>query len=345
MIWKLLTVILAAAVIVLIAALLKIRAQLRDINEQLDFLYEKDTNMLLAIDTNLADIGRLKRNINRFLVQGHLRRREAVKKEQMISDTYTNLSHDIRTPLTSLDGYFQLLREEDDEKQQEHYISIIQERITSLKDMLEELFMFTKLKNDSFKLELSNCCVSRLLKQTVFSYYDEWKKQGMEPEISLCDETVFILANTQALRRVFQNIIKNALVHGQKRIRIEMKKPDDEVCILISNDVENPGEIDVSKAFERFYKADEARSVSSSGLGLSIAKELVERMGGQIRAELDGNRFGVKITFEQIIVEFNNKFVENKANYDCLMESKEQLKKGNFKSHELIDVFVREQKL
>ncbi len=319
MIWKLLTVIFAAAVIVLIAVLLKIRAQLRDINEQLDFLYEKDTNMLLATDTNLADIGRLKRNINRFLVQGHLRRREAVKKEQMISDTYTNLSHDIRTPLTSLDGYFQLLREEDDEKQQEHYIAIIQERITSLKDMLEELFMFTKLKNDSFKLELSNCCVSRLLKQTVFSYYDEWKKQGIEPEISLCDETVFILANTQALRRVFQNIIKNALVHGQKSIRIEMKKPDDEVsgennsidrstgqvCISISNDVENPGEIDVSKVFERFYKADEARSVSSSGLGLSIAKELVERMGGQIRAELDGNCFGVKITFEQINVDFN----------------------------------------
>ncbi|WP_455719611.1 sensor histidine kinase [Agathobacter sp.] len=317
MIWKLLTVILAAAVIVLIAVLLKIRAQLRDINEQLDFLYEKDTNMLLATDTNLADIGTLKRNINRFLVQGHLRRREAVKKEQMISDTYTNLSHDIRTPLTSLDGYFQLLREEEDEKQQEHYIAIIQERITSLKDMLEELFMFTKLKNDSFKLELSNCCVSRLLKQTVFSYYDEWKKQGIEPEILLCDETVFILANTQALRRVFQNIIKNALVHGQKSIRIEMKKQDDEVsgennsidrstgqvCISISNDVENPGEIDVSKVFERFYKADEARSVSSSGLGLSIAKELVERMGGQIRAELDGNRFGVKITFEQINVD------------------------------------------
>lgn len=331
MIWKLLTVILAVAVIVLIAVLLKIRAQLRDINEQLDFLYEKDTNMLLATDTNLADIGRLKRNINRFLVQEHLRRREAVKKEQMISDTYTNLSHDIRTPLTSLDGYFQLLREEDDEKQQEHYIAIIQERITSLKDMLEELFMFTKLKNDSFKLELSNCCVSRLLKQTVFSYYDEWKKQGIEPEISLCDETVFILANTQALRRVFQNIIKNALVHGQKSIRIEMKKPDDEisgcrnsmphdevnrennsidsstgqVCISISNDVENPGEIDVSKVFERFYKADEARSISSSGLGLSIAKELVERMGGQIMAELDGKRFGVKITFEQINVDFN----------------------------------------
>lgn len=312
-IWKILTVILAVSVAVLIAVLVKIRAQLRDINEQLDFLCEKDTNMLLLTDTNMADIGRLKERINRFLEQWHRQREAAAKKEQMISDTYTNLSHDIRTPLTSLDGYFQLLRDETDKSAQEHYIDIIQERITSLKDMLEELFMFTKIKNDSFKLELSNCCVSRLLKQTVFSYYEEWKKQGIEPSLDICEDTIFITANVQALRRVFQNVIKNALVHGQKSICIQMKQQDSCNCrasddertsknrivhILVSNDVKNPDDIDVDKVFERFYKADEARSISSSGLGLSIAKELVERMGGSIEARLEGKRFVVEILFE-----------------------------------------------
>lgn len=298
MIWKILTVILAVSVAVLIAVLVKIRAQLRDINEQLDFLCEKDTNMLLLTDTNMADIGRLKERINRFLEQWHRQREAAAKKEQMISDTYTNLSHDIRTPLTSLDGYFQLLRDETDKSAQEHYIDIIQERITSLKDMLEELFMFTKLKNDSFKLEQSNCCVSRLLKQTVFSYYEEWKKQGIEPSLDICEDTIFITANVQALRRVFQNVIKNALVHGQKSICIQMKQKNKMVHILVSNDVKNPDDIDVDKVFERFYKADEARSISSSGLGLSIAKELVERMGGSIEARLEGKRFVVEILFE-----------------------------------------------
>ena len=298
MIWKILTVILAVSVAVLIAVLVKIRAQLRDINEQLDFLCEKDTNMLLLTDTNMADIGRLKERINRFLEQWHRQREAAAKKEQMISDTYTNLSHDIRTPLTSLDGYFQLLRDETDKSAQEHYIDIIQERITSLKDMLEELFMFTKLKNDSFKLELSNCCVSRLLKQTVFSYYEEWKKQGIEPSLDICEDTIFITANAQALRRVLQNVIKNALVHGQNSICIQMKQKNKMVHILVSNDVKNPDDIDVDKVFERFYKADEARSISSSGLGLSIAKELVERMGGSIEARLEGARFVVEIQFE-----------------------------------------------
>ncbi len=311
MIWKILTAVLAIIVIIMAAVLLKIRAQLRDINDQLDFLYENDTNMLIGTDTNLIYLGQFKQRVNRFVEQWHKKRAEAAKKEQMISDTYTNLSHDIRTPLTSLDGYFQLLKDEKDEKLQAHYIGIIQERITSLKDMLEELFMFTKLKNDTFKLEMDKCCVSRLLKQTVFSYYDEWKMRGIEPVVDICDEQIFILANTQALKRVFQNVIKNGLVHGKSDIEIRLytkalgnvsdkNKGNRMVNISVSNTIENPENVDVSQVFERFYKADEARSVTSSGLGLSIAKELVERMDGKINAQIEDNRFCINISYRII---------------------------------------------
>lgn len=311
MIWKILTAVLAIIVIIMAAVLLKIRAQLRDINDQLDFLYENDTNMLIGTDTNLIYLGQFKQRVNRFVEQWHKKRAEAAKKEQMISDTYTNLSHDIRTPLTSLDGYFQLLKDEKDEKLQAHYIGIIQERITSLKDMLEELFMFTKLKNDTFKLEMDKCCVSRLLKQTVFSYYDEWKMRGIEPVVDICDEQIFILANTQALKRVFQNVIKNGLVHGKSDIEIKLYTIDSGknagadrenkvVNIVVSNTIDDPENVDVSQVFERFYKADEARSVTSSGLGLSIAKELVERMDGKINAQIEDNRFCINISYKVI---------------------------------------------
>lgn len=311
MIWKILTAVLAIIVIIMAAVLLKIRAQLRDINDQLDFLYENDTNMLIGTDTNLIYLGQFKQRVNRFVEQWHKKRAEAAKKEQMISDTYTNLSHDIRTPLTSLDGYFQLLKDEKDEKLQAHYIGIIQERITSLKDMLEELFMFTKLKNDTFNLEMDRCCVSRLLKQTVFSYYDEWKMRGIEPVVDICDEQIFILANTQALKRVFQNVIKNGLVHGKNDIEIRLytkalgnvsdkNQGNRMVNISVSNTIENPENVDVSQVFERFYKADEARSVTSSGLGLSIAKELVERMDGKINAQIEDNKFCINISYRII---------------------------------------------
>lgn len=311
MIWKILTAVLAIIVIIMAAVLLKIRAQLRDINDQLDFLYENDTNMLIGTDTNLIYLGQFKQRVNRFVEQWHKKRAEAAKKEQMISDTYTNLSHDIRTPLTSLDGYFQLLKDEKDEKLQAHYIGIIQERIASLKDILEELFMFTKLKNDTFNLEMDKCCVSRLLKQMVFSYYDEWKMRGIEPVVDICDEQIFILANTQALKRVFQNVIKNGLVHGKSDIEIKLYTIDSGknvgsdienkvVNIVVSNTIDDPENIDTSQVFERFYKADEARSVTSSGLGLSIAKELVERMGGKINAQIEDNRFCINISYRII---------------------------------------------
>lgn len=311
MIWKILTAVLAIIVIIMAAVLLKIRAQLRDINDQLDFLYENDTNMLIGTDTNLIYLGQFKQRVNRFVEQWHKKRAEAAKKEQMISDTYTNLSHDIRTPLTSLDGYFQLLKDEKDEKLQAHYIGVIQERIASLKDILEELFMFTKLKNDTFKLEMDKCCVSRLLKQTVFSYYDEWKMRGIEPVVDICDEQIFILANTQALKRVFQNVIKNGLVHGKSDIEIKLyiidygknagaDRENKVVNIVVSNTIDDPENIDTSQVFERFYKADEARSVTSSGLGLSIAKELVERMDGKINAQIEDNRFCINISYRII---------------------------------------------
>ena len=162
-------------------------------------------------------------------------------------------------------------------------------------EMLEELFTFTKLKNDSYKLELTDCCMNRILKEAVFSYYDEWKKQGICPEISITEEMLYISGNKQGLRRVIQNVIKNGLDHGKKNISIKLTRVDNYALLKISNYTEHPENIDLSHVFERFYKADVARGRASTGLGLSIAKELVERMNGDISARIQGNDFIIEI--------------------------------------------------
>ena len=231
---------------------------------------------------------------------GKKERKKYLEKEQMISDTYTNLSHDIRTPLTSLDGYFQLLEQCDDREEQKHYMAIIQERIHSLKEMLEELFLFTKLKNDSFHLELKPCCINQVLKQTIFSYYDEWTGKGIRPEIRITDQLLYIEGNEAALHRMFQNVLKNALDHGAKGIGLSLEEKEGKSLIRIWNEVRDPEKIDPEKVFERFYKADEARSKTSSGLGLSIAKEFADQMHGQIRARLEGRIFYIEICFNII---------------------------------------------
>ena len=253
--------------------------------------------MIITGELGFGGIGNLIDILNAFLAMQRAERKKSCEKERVIADTYTNLSHDIRTPLTSLDGYFQLLEASEDAEEQKRYLGIIQERIQSLKDMLEELFMFTKLKNESYCLELSECCLNRILKETVFSYYDEWTNREIEPVIKIDDNPYYIEGNPQGLKRVVQNIIKNGLDHGEKKIQIVLSGNGDHVILKISNQVQEPEKIDVSQVFERFYKADLARSKNTTGLGLSIARELVLRMNGEIDAGIVGNEFYIEIRF------------------------------------------------
>ena len=271
--------------------------QVKDICRQLAFLMKHDSNMLIHREFDLGGIGMLSDRLNDLL---ELRRKEKQyyqEKETLIADTYTNLSHDIRTPLTSLDGYFQLMEACENVEEQRRYLNIIHERIHSLNEMLEELFMFTKLKNESYRLELTSCCINRILKETVFSYYDDWVRREIQPDIQITEEQLYIDGNKQGLSRIIQNVIKNGLDHGEKKIRIVLKREQNQAVLRISNQVTASEQIDIEHVFDRFYKADAARSKTSTGLGLSIAREFVRRMNGEIGAKIEENEFIVEMRF------------------------------------------------
>ena len=289
--------ILAAVIILQFIIMWKYQRQVKDICRQLSFLKEHESNMMIGSDFDTGGIRMLVDNLNELLDMQRKKRRDYQKKEALIADTYTNLSHDIRTPLTSLDGYFQLIEECNNMDDQKRYLGIIHERIYSLNEMLEELFTFTRLKNESYKFELEPCCINKILKETVFSYYDDWIEINIQPEIKITEELLFVNANKQALRRVIQNVIKNGLDHGEKKIKIELFNEYDQAVLRISNRVINPQEIDAEHVFDRFYKADTARSRTSSGLGLSIAKEMIMRMKGETGARIDGDEFVVWMRF------------------------------------------------
>ena len=293
--------ILAGIIILQSIIMWKYQRQVKDICRQLAFLMKHDSNMLIHREFDLGGIGMLSDRLNDLL---ELRRKEKQyyqEKETLIADTYTNLSHDIRTPLTSLDGYFQLMEACENVEEQRRYLSIIHERIHSLNEMLEELFMFTKLKNESYRLELTSCCINRILKETVFSYYDDWVRREIQPDIQITEEQLYIDGNKQGLSRIIQNVIKNGLDHGEKKIRIVLKREQNQAVLRISNQVTASEQIDIEHVFDRFYKADAARSKTSTGLGLSIAREFVRRMNGEIGAKIEENEFIVEMSFPIII--------------------------------------------
>ena len=293
--------ILAGIIILQSIIMWKYQRQVKDICRQLAFLMKHDSNMLIHREFDLGGIGMLSDRLNDLL---ELRRKEKQyyqEKETLIADTYTNLSHDIRTPLTSLDGYFQLMEACENVEEQRRYLNIIHERIHSLNEMLEELFMFTKLKNESYRLELTSCCINRILKETVFSYYDDWVRREIQPDIQITEEQLYIDGNKQGLSRIIQNVIKNGLDHGEKKIRIVLKREQNRAVLRISNQVTASEQIDIEHVFDRFYKADAARSKTSTGLGLSIAREFVRRMNGEIGAKIEENEFIVEMSFPIII--------------------------------------------
>ena len=293
--------ILAGIIILQSIIIWKYQRQVKDICRQLAFLMKHDSNMLIHREFGLGGIGMLSDRLNDLLELRRKEKRYYQEKETLIADTYTNLSHDIRTPLTSLDGYFQLMEACENVEEQRRYLNIIHERIHSLNEMLEELFMFTKLKNESYRLELTSCCINRILKETVFSYYDDWVRREIQPDIQITEEQMYIDGNKQGLSRIIQNVIKNGLDHGEKKIRIVLKREQNQAVLRISNQVIASEQIDIEHVFDRFYKADAARSKTSTGLGLSIAREFVRRMNGEIGAKIEENEFIVEMSFPIII--------------------------------------------
>ena len=289
--------ILAGIIILQSIIMWKYQRQVKDICRQLAFLMKHDSNMLIHREFGLGGIGMLSDRLNDLLELRRKEKRYYQEKKTLIADTYTNLSHDIRTPLTSLDGYFQLMEACENVEEQRRYLNIIHERIHSLNEMLEELFMFTKLKNESYRLELTSCCINRILKETVFSYYDDWVRREIQPDIQITEEQLYIDGNKQGLSRIIQNVIKNGLDHGEKKIRIVLKREQNRAVLRISNQVIASEKIDIEHVFDRFYKADAARSKTSTGLGLSIAREFVRRMNGEIGAKIEENEFIVEMSF------------------------------------------------
>lgn len=285
------------AAIVLCFILIFYRRQVMFTCRQLAFVKENDTNMRLQSQGGFPELDTLRQEINEVLAQTKELNRETLRGEERFKETITNISHDIRTPLTSLDGYFQLLQETEDEEERARYVAIIKERISGLKEMLEELFTYTKLQNKSYELPIETVDFGKCVYETVFSFYDEFKNREIEPEVEFTEEACPVQGNKEAFRRVLQNILKNALEHGKNRFALRLEKGNENVSFVCENEVECPEEINAEQVFERFYKADSARTQTSTGLGLSIAKSFTEKMGGTIEASLEGQVFRITVEY------------------------------------------------
>lgn len=294
------TVAATAASIVLIIVIILIVRQINEICRRLAFIRTHKTNMRLNSDTPFRSMGRLVDEMNAFLEETAEERMRIERESRGLKDSLTGISHDIRTPLTSLSGYFQLLTETEDAEERARYYGIIKARIGSLEAMLEELFTYTKLQNSDYRVEMSSINFTQCAIDTMLAFYGQFAERGIRPAVDIEETPAYIYGNEEAVSRVLQNIVKNVLVHGTGDVSVSLRQHDGNVIFKCSNRCEAPEEIDIEGVFTKFYKADSARKDTSTGLGLTIASELAGRLGGRMQAELEGDMFSVSAVFHKL---------------------------------------------
>jgi len=288
-------VILSITTAVLLITHISYRRQVKKTCRRIAFIKNNDTNMELLSDLNFHELNMLEKEINEVIEKNRQISIAAKRSENNLKETIVNISHDIRTPLTSLDGFFQLLKNADSEEERNQCVDVIQNRINNLKYMLEELFTYTKLQNDDYKLQTEPVDIVRCISSTLVSFYNEFQEKSIEVQADFTDEEAVVDCNAEAVQRIVQNVLKNVIDHGSKTVEMTLKQENGSVVFSCSNKVDNPDSIDISQIFTRFYKSDPARTHSSTGLGLAIAKGLAERMNGGMTAEIEGEWFRIKV--------------------------------------------------
>lgn len=273
------------------------RRQIHEICRQLEFMQKETTNKRIRTDLSKKEIINLAGKINRMVDRQEEESLSIKSKEQQLKETLANISHDIRTPLTSMKGFFELYTQEGEPEKKEYFEQVIREKMDDLTVLLEELFTYTKLQNETYELHLMKQDFTKLVLDSLFSFYGQWKEKGISPILSVDEDTIMVLCNDTAVRRILTNVLRNAMLHGDGNIEICYQVKKDGVLFRCCNGFQSAGEPDMERVFERFYKGDSARRETSSGLGLSIAKELALRMDGSMEARTEDGRFLVELVF------------------------------------------------
>lgn len=289
-IWLLVLVSLMAVVIFFL--LMKIYLLKKSANEIVTAFRERlmtDTNTLIDISGGDRQMKRLANNINTELRVLRAQRQRYLQGDLELKEAVTNISHDLRTPLTAICGYLDLLEQEENSPAAVRYVEIIRNRTELMKSLTNELFSYSVLLAGKSN-EKTETVVNSVLEESVAAYYGAFKERGIEPDIELAQQNVIRVVDGFALSRVFANLIHNALKYSDGDFHIRLFENGE---IIFSNTASNLDEVSVGKLFDRFYTVNNAHN--STGLGLAIARMLVQQMDGEISAYYSDRKLFVKV--------------------------------------------------
>lgn len=279
----------------------KYRRQVEYLFSQIELLTQEDTNYRLSSYCRVGKTEALINGLNHVLQLERDRLLTLKRDNRNYKESIISISHDIRTPLTSAKGYIQMLlkdKQMDGDKQQT-YLENIERRIDDVTDMLTQLFEYARIEADEFTFQEEIINPANLFADVIAMFYEEFTHKGCEPVISIIPKPHYIHADRQCLRRIMENILKNALLHGTGEYRFMMTAGDGEIEFTVSNRTDSITEDDMERIFDRFYTTDLSRTRKTTGLGLAIVKQFTQKMGGRAYAALADGIFTIGVIFPE----------------------------------------------
>lgn len=281
-----------------LTALLLYRRQVRGLAQQLKDL-EPGSNQRLTCSVRDRNILSLCRLVNTYIDSQQKLVLQAREAEEELKYTIASVSHDIRTPLTGASGYMQMAEKTEDPDKRKEYCRIVRGRLKDLEQLLDQLFLYTKLTSQEISLQMEPVSLFPLVCEVLTGFYGKFQEQNREPSLDFQEEAIQIQADGSQLKRVLGNLVSNSLSYGLGTLFIVQKGN----TLTFSNKVKDPESIDPDQMFARFYRGDPSRNASKgshAGLGLSIARELTQAMGGKIEARLHEDILEIVLTFQGI---------------------------------------------
>lgn len=263
-----------------------------EIGEAFEEKLASDTNTLIDISSRDPYLCRLAASINTQLRILRNQRHRYQNGDRELKEAVTNISHDLRTPLTAICGYLDLLEKEPLSENAARYLSLIENRTEAMKQLTEELFRYSVILSTQ-ELEMETVCLNGALEENIAAFYAALTSRGIRPQIHMSGKRIEKQLSREALARVFSNILNNALKYSDGDLEITLREDGE---IVFANTASGLNEIAVGKLFDRFFTVEAARN--SGGLGLAISKTLVEQMGGSISAKLIDHVLSIQIQFK-----------------------------------------------
>ncbi len=254
----------------------------------------------ISLDKLVGDQRDIAKNINSIGEGMEAAVAKSVKSERLKTDLITNVSHDIKTPLTSIINYVELLKQENfEDAKVQRYIEVLEQKSQRLKTLTEDVVEASKVSSGNITLEYMNLNLAEMIQQVSGEFEERFQMRNLKEVLALPDEEVIIRADGRRMWRIFENIYNNAAKYAMEGTRIyaELAVEEQNARFSLKNISEQALNISADELTERFIRGDISRSTEGSGLGLSIAKTLAQMQGGIFELYLDGDLFKVTIKF------------------------------------------------